>query len=77
MAKDNRRMCSFRLTEEDIYKLEMLSTMSGENKSDCIHNMIFATYDKISNNQELKKAIEQLKEIQGLLKNINPEITKN
>ena len=71
MAKDNRKMCSFRLPQEDIYKLNMLATMSGESKSDVIHNLIFSSYEKISDNEELKKTLDQLKDIQELLKNIN------
>lgn len=68
--KDNRISCTFRLPKATIEQINQLSTLTGDSKSDVIMNSVFAAYDRINNNAETQKLLNQLKDIQNQLRGL-------
>ena len=67
MSNEVKKMASFKLSPETIIKLDALSKLSGQSKSEIVDDLIFNAYDKVNNNQEARQMLEKLKEVQSIL----------
>jgi hypothetical protein len=69
--KKDTGQITFRAHREVIRQLDELCAMSGMKRSEFIANAIVSQYDKINGNPQLKKMLEQMKEIVETMKQIN------
>ena len=67
MSNEVKKMASFKLNADTIIKLDALSKLSGQSKSEIVDDLIFNAYDKVNNNQEARQMLEKLKEVQSIL----------
>ena len=67
MSNEVKKMASFKLNADTIIKLDALSKLSGQSKSEIVDDLIFNAYDKVNNNQEARQMLDKLREVQAIL----------
>ena len=66
---------TFRAPTEVVRQLDELCAMSGIKRSEFFINAICAEYDKVNGNPQLKKMLEQMKQIAETMKQMNGQAT--
>ena len=66
---------TFRAPTEVVRQLDELCAMSGIKRSEFFINAICAEYDKVNGNPQLKKMLEQMKQIAETMKQMNGQVT--
>ena len=66
---------TFRAPPEVVRQLDELCAMSGIKRSEFFINAICAEYDKVNGNPQLKKMLEQMKQIAETMKQMNGQAT--
>lgn len=66
---------TFRAPTEVVRHLDELCAMSGIKRSEFFINAICAEYDKVNGNPQLKKMLEQMKQIAETMKQMNGQAT--
>lgn len=70
-SKKDTMQITFRAPAEVIRQLDELCAMSGIKRSEFFINAICAEYDKVNGNPQLKKMLEQMREIAETMKQMN------
>lgn len=68
---------TFRAPTEVIRQLDEMCSMSGIKRSEFFINAICSEYDKINGNPQLKKMLEQMREIAEMMKQMNGRATES
>ena len=66
---------TFRAPTEVVRQLDELCAMSGIKRSEFFINAICAEYEKVNGNPQLKKMLEQMKQIAETMKQMNGQAT--
>ena len=66
---------TFRAPTEVVRQLDDLCAMSGIKRSEFFINAICAEYEKVNGNPQLKKMLEQMKQIAETMKQMNGQAT--
>ena len=66
---------TFRAPTEVVRQLDELCAMSGIKRSELFINAICAEYEKVNGNPQLKKMLEQMKQIAETMKQMNGQAT--
>lgn len=70
-SKKDTVQITFRAPTEVIRQLDELCAMSGMKRSEFFINAICSEYDKINGNPQLKKMLDQMREIAETMKQMN------
>ena len=66
---------TFRAPTEVVRQLDELCAMSGIKRSEFLIDAICAEYEKVNGNPQLKKMLEQMKQIAETMKQMNGQAT--
>lgn len=70
-SKKDTVQITFRAPTEVIRQLDELCAMSGMKRSEFFINAICSEYDKINGNPQVKKMLDQMREIAEIMKQMN------
>lgn len=73
--KKDTKQITFRAPAEVIRQLDEMCSMTGMKRSDFFINAITSDYDKMQGNPQLKKMLEQMRNIADLMKQMNGQAT--
>lgn len=62
---------TFRISDDDVKRFDFVCSVYGLKRGDFILNCIRSEYDKINGNPQLKKMIEQMRELSEAVKSFN------